>query len=200
MAGTGCVVGRLSTLCFRWCGMCLSSFTISSTDPSAGWNRNWNGNSNRWGGPRRGGTPKSRSGAGTPLRGAGVDSPQRGNSTPRGSGSSRGRGRGRGRGKGRGGGGVRWEFDNGGDVFTSSRRPHFGVGVDAGAQARTRTKIGKDASLSELLYSERPLLRPVKFVRATLTPFLFQNSEEVFGPALDVAGEKNLVILARWLI
>ncbi|KAI6002898.1 hypothetical protein EDD15DRAFT_2360803 [Pisolithus albus] len=44
----------------------------------------------------------------------------------------------------------------------------------------TRQPPSLDASLSDLLYLERPLLRPVKFVRATHTPFLFQESEEIF--------------------
>lgn len=48
--------------------------------------------------------------------------------------------------------------------------------------------MGKDAPLSDLLYSERPLLRPVKFVRATLTPFLFQNSEDVLKSAVEAKG------------
>ncbi|KAH0828093.1 hypothetical protein J3R83DRAFT_3752 [Lanmaoa asiatica] len=74
------------------------------------------------------------------------------------------------------------------DPFSAvPRRPHLGVGVGVGAKARTT--IGRDASLSDLLYSERPLLRPVKFVRATLTPFLFQHSEEVLKPALQAAAD-----------
>ena len=57
--------------------------------------------------------------------------------------------------------------------------------------------VGKDAPLAELLYSERPLLRPVKFVRATSTPFLFQHSEEMLKPAGDNnAGELVLFVLS----
>ncbi|KAG6332751.1 hypothetical protein ID866_6341 [Astraeus odoratus] len=41
---------------------------------------------------------------------------------------------------------------------------------------------------TDLLYSERPLLRPIKFVRATLTPFLFQESDEILQPASESAG------------
>ena len=107
----------------------------------------------------------------------GMDSPRRGGSTPRGWGRGRGRGRG-------------WVPDNGGDPFSAPRRPHFGVGVGAGAKARSI--IGKDAPLSDLLYSERPLLRPVKFVRATLTPFLFQHSEEMLKSTAETAGERFL--------
>ena len=48
-------------------------------------------------------------------------------------------------------------------------------------------------------------MRPVKFVRATLTPFLFQHSEEVLKSAADIAGERFLLMqfidtTARWLI
>ncbi|KAI6001677.1 hypothetical protein F5J12DRAFT_894542 [Pisolithus orientalis] len=43
-----------------------------------------------------------------------------------------------------------------------------------------RQPPNRDASLSDLLYFERPLLRPIKFVQATHTPFLFQESEEIF--------------------
>lgn len=134
-------------------------------------------NANRGSGPWRGGTPKSRLGTGTPLRGR--DSSRRGDLTPRGMGAGRGRGRGRGgRSEGRGRG---RELDNGGDPFSAQRgRPHFG---DVGVGVKARTMIGKDAPLSDLLYSERPLLRPVKFVRATLTPFLFQKSEDALKPA-----------------
>ena len=135
---------------------------------------NGGGNVNGGNGFWRGGTPRSRSGAGTPLRG--TDSPRRGASTPR------GRGRGRGRGWGRG-----WGPDDGGDPFSTPRRPNFGVG----AGAKAKSIVGKNAPLSELLFSERPLLRPVKFVRATLTPFLFQHSEEVLKSAADIAGERR---------
>ncbi|KAI6021583.1 hypothetical protein BKA83DRAFT_4284209 [Pisolithus microcarpus] len=44
----------------------------------------------------------------------------------------------------------------------------------------TRRPSNLNAPLSDLLYLERPLLKPIKFVRATHTPFLFQESEEIF--------------------
>ncbi|KAG8214154.1 hypothetical protein J3R82DRAFT_10921 [Butyriboletus roseoflavus] len=91
----------------------------------------------------------------------------------RGSGLGRGRGRGRGRGQA-----------NGGDPSSASRCPRFG-GV--GVNSKARTSVRNDAPLSDLLYSERPLLRPVKFVRSTLTPFLFQYAEEVLEPAPQAA-------------
>ena len=151
-----------------------SSFDVNPTGVSGSRNGNGNGNGGR--GSWRG-APKSRSGAGTPLRG--TDSPRRGGSTAR--------GRGRGRGWGRG-----WGPDDVGDSFGGSRRPRFGVG------GKARPTIGKDAPLSDLLYSERPLLRPVKFVRATLTPFLFQHSEDVLKPAAQVAGVWGFLVWMRW--
>ncbi|KIJ60078.1 hypothetical protein HYDPIDRAFT_117800 [Hydnomerulius pinastri MD-312] len=120
------------------------------------------GNMNRGGGPWKGGT--QRSGTGAPMRG--TDSARRANSTPR--------GRGRGRARGRGGG----QFD--------SPRTHLGFGAQKGVHP---TKVlGKDAPLSNLLYSERPFLRPVIFVPAKLTPFLFQESEELLKPVSEEVG------------
>lgn len=49
--------------------------------------------------------------------------------------------------------------------------------------------LGRDAPLSDLLYAARPLLRPVKFVRAIHNPFLFQESEDIFQPVPESTGE-----------
>ncbi|KAI9571623.1 hypothetical protein HD554DRAFT_2168881 [Boletus coccyginus] len=132
-------------------------------EPSSVLGTNGGRNGNRWNAPWTGGTSRSRSGAGTPSRGA--NSPWRGASTPRG----------RGRGS--------WRPDDGGDRFQSGP-PHRRLGLGS----KARTNIGRDAPLSSLLYSERPLLRPITFVRATLTPFLFQHSEDVLEPVADSAG------------
>ncbi|KIK94890.1 hypothetical protein PAXRUDRAFT_420075 [Paxillus rubicundulus Ve08.2h10] len=122
------------------------------------------GSVNRGNGPWRGWMP--RSGAGTPLRGA--SSPRRGTSTPRGAGRGRGRGRG------------------GDHSFDDSRRPwHAGLG----AQKETGYSVTRraHAPLSDLL--SRPLLRPVKFVRATLTtPFLFEKEEELLNAVSEEVG------------
>lgn len=48
--------------------------------------------------------------------------------------------------------------------------------------------LSRNASLSDLLYAERSLLRPVKFVPATHTPFLFQQSDDIFQPASECTG------------
>lgn len=129
---------------------------------TVGWNRNANANGSGNGNPNRGTGPSRR--GGTPKSRSGAGTP------------SRGRGRGRGRG---------WAPDN--NDQDTSRRPHFGVG----AKTSTTGTLGKDAPLSALLYSERPLLRPIKFVRATLTPFLFQHSEEVLNPVAGITGGRS---------
>ncbi|KAF9234279.1 hypothetical protein BU15DRAFT_65828 [Melanogaster broomeanus] len=45
-----------------------------------------------------------------------------------------------------------------------------------------------DAPLSNMLDSERPFLKPIKFVRSTFTPFLFQRSEELPEPLSEEVG------------
>ena len=58
-----------------------------------------------------------------------------------------------------------------------------------GARNRRSGKIGSyNAPLSSLLYEERPLLRPIVFVRSTLTATLFQEEEEIFEPGVEEIG------------
>ncbi|KAF9234305.1 hypothetical protein BU15DRAFT_79192 [Melanogaster broomeanus] len=45
-----------------------------------------------------------------------------------------------------------------------------------------------DSPLSNMLDSERPFLKPIKFVRSTFTPFLFQRSEELPQPLSEEVG------------
>ncbi|KAI5830900.1 hypothetical protein K523DRAFT_271177 [Schizophyllum commune Tattone D] len=55
-----------------------------------------------------------------------------------------------------------------------------------GARNRRGGKMGSyNAPLSSLLYEERPLLRPIVFVRSTLTATLFQEEEEIFEPGVE---------------
>ncbi|KAI0046164.1 hypothetical protein FA95DRAFT_1412088 [Auriscalpium vulgare] len=54
------------------------------------------------------------------------------------------------------------------------------------AKLRTGT-----APLSQLLYDDRPLLRPIKFVPSEFTPKLFMEEEEIFKPVADEAGEQD---------
>jgi hypothetical protein len=48
-----------------------------------------------------------------------------------------------------------------------------------------------NASLSQLLYEDRPLLKPVTFVRSRHTPTLFLEEEEIFKPVAEEAGRRT---------
>ncbi|KAJ7211082.1 hypothetical protein C8J57DRAFT_1483860 [Mycena rebaudengoi] len=119
--------------------------------------------------PSRGyGGPGSRGrGIGSPSRGydtpsRGYDTPSRGYDTPsRGYDTPRGRGRGRG------------DFDSPRDR----------------GRGRGGPKLRPDAPLSRLLYEDRPLLRPIIFVRAVHHATLFQEEEELIQPVVEDVGE-----------
>ena len=103
--------------------------------------------------------------------------PTRGMATPR------GRGRGAGsdsypsRSRGLGGkGGI-------GDTSPRGR----GKGRHGGGGSRL---LSDAAPLSSLLYQERPLLRPVVFVRSVLSSTLFQEEDEIFKPVTEEVGEE----------
>ncbi|KAL1742507.1 hypothetical protein HDZ31DRAFT_43116 [Schizophyllum fasciatum] len=131
---------------------------------------------------------------GNNKRGRGGPSPgprggaARGSSTPRGRGAGRGRGRG---GRGRGAKNGYIPFDEG----NAPRRAEFASPLRGSAPStptrgtRNRGRGGKmgsyNAPLSSLLYEERPLLRPIVFVRSTLTATLFQEEEEIFEPGVE---------------
>ncbi|KAL1728077.1 hypothetical protein EV714DRAFT_215934 [Schizophyllum commune] len=118
-----------------------------------------------------------------------------------GSGTPRGRG---GRGRGRGGrGGLNNSgyipFDEGSSTPRGNAppRPEYASPMRGnapstptrggmGARNRRGGKMGSyNAPLSSLLYEERPLLRPIVFVRSTLTATLFQEEEEIFEPGVE---------------
>ncbi|KAJ7784463.1 hypothetical protein B0H16DRAFT_298750 [Mycena metata] len=114
------------------------------------------------------------------ARGRGIGSPSRGYDSPGG----RGRGRGnfdspqdnyRGRGRGRGG-----------PNFDSPQDNYRGRG-----RGRGGPKLGPNAPLSKLLYEERPLLRPIKFVRSVHHATLFQEEEELIQPVVEDVGEEE---------
>ncbi|KAJ7025333.1 hypothetical protein C8F04DRAFT_1191473 [Mycena alexandri] len=114
------------------------------------------------------------------ARGRGIGSPSRGNDFP----GWRGRGRGnlgspqdnhRGRGRGRGG-----------PNFDSPQDNYRGRG-----RGRGGPKLGPNAPLSKLLYEERPLLRPIKFVRSVHHATLFQEEEELIQPVVEDVGEEE---------
>ncbi|KAH9069785.1 hypothetical protein EDB83DRAFT_2551021 [Lactarius deliciosus] len=48
-----------------------------------------------------------------------------------------------------------------------------------------------NASLSQLLYEDRPFLKPITFVRSQVTPTLFLRGEEIFKPVAEEAGEQE---------
>jgi hypothetical protein len=65
---------------------------------------------------------------------------------------------------------------------------------------RLGTKLGTGTPLSRVLYEDRPFLRPVVFVRAEHTPFLFQEEEDILQPGMEDVGTPYslpLIILAR---
>ena len=49
--------------------------------------------------------------------------------------------------------------------------------------------------LSKLLSEDRPLLRPVVFVRSVYTATLFQEEEEILKPLAEDVGEFDWVLL-----
>lgn len=80
------------------------------------------------------------------------------------------------RGRGRGRGGNDNNFDSRG-----------GRG-----RGRGGPKLRPDAPLSKLLYGERPLLRPIKFVRSVHHATLFQEEEELLQPVVEDVGQSSL--------
>ncbi|KAH9957298.1 hypothetical protein BC827DRAFT_1226041 [Russula dissimulans] len=46
-----------------------------------------------------------------------------------------------------------------------------------------------EASLSQLLYEDRPLRKPIVFVQSKFTPTLFLNQEDIFKPVAEAAGQ-----------
>ena len=127
-------------------------------------------------------TPRGARGRPQPFHntGSGRNTPTRGMETPR------GRGRGAGSdwypsGGRRGKGGI-------GDTSPRGR----GKGRHAGGGSRLRPDA---APLSSLLYEERPLLRPVVFVRSVLTTTLFEEEDEIFRPVTEEIGEECCSVL-----
>ncbi|THH16891.1 hypothetical protein EW146_g3823 [Bondarzewia mesenterica] len=63
---------------------------------------------------------------------------------------------------------------------------------DYAKQARWASKLRTaTAPLSQLLSEDRPLLRPIIFVRSKCTPTLFMEEEEIFEPVVESAGDEN---------
>ncbi|KAF8268210.1 hypothetical protein EI94DRAFT_1728370 [Lactarius quietus] len=49
----------------------------------------------------------------------------------------------------------------------------------------------ENASLSQLLYEDRPYLKPITFVRSKMTPTLFLRDDDIFKPVAEEAGEQG---------
>jgi hypothetical protein len=61
---------------------------------------------------------------------------------------------------------------------------------EGGRKRRLESKLRHgDASLSQRLYEDRPLLKPVTFVRSRHAPTLFLKEEEIFQPVAEKTGQ-----------
>lgn len=88
------------------------------------------------------------------------------------------------------------ELEYGSGRGRGGRSPR-GLGGDAYARGRggrnLKSKLHGGASLSKLLYEDRPLLRPIMFVPSLATPKLFQDEEELLQPLAEEAGELHVI-------
>lgn len=50
-------------------------------------------------------------------------------------------------------------------------------------------KLKAGAPLSKLLYEDRPLLRPIVFVRSVYTATLFEEEEDILQPLAEDVGQ-----------
>lgn len=113
-------------------------------------------------------------------RGSGVFTPRGGFRTPRGHDSPRGRGRG-----------------SPYVPIPHDEPDHYGRGRGSPGPAYPRgrgarnlaSKLRAGAPLSKLLYEDRPLLRPIVFVRSVLTATLFEEEEELLRPLAEDVGK-----------
>ncbi|KAG6815705.1 hypothetical protein H0H87_012089, partial [Tephrocybe sp. NHM501043] len=121
---------------------------------------------------------------------------------------ARGRGRGgsnsnsgsktpRGRGKGRGGTSNDFTSPRGRGGFNDFGSPRGPAGISdnspRGGRGRGRggSKLGRDAPLSDLLFQERPLLRPIVFVPSVHTKTLFQEEEDILQAVVEEVGDEE---------
>ena len=56
-------------------------------------------------------------------------------------------------------------------------------------------KLRAGAPLARLFYEDRPLLKPIQFVRSVYNPTLFEKEEDIFLPVIEPAGE-----CSQWLV
>ncbi|KAG6818613.1 hypothetical protein H0H93_003443 [Arthromyces matolae] len=75
---------------------------------------------------------------------------------------------------------------------TYSRPPRgFGQSPRGRGRGRGGFKLRPDAPLSDLLFQERPFLRPIIFVPSVQTKVLFQEEEEIFQAVVEEVGEEE---------
>ncbi|KNZ82050.1 Protein SQS1 [Termitomyces sp. J132] len=71
------------------------------------------------------------------------------------------------------------------------RRGGIGDSPRGRGRGRGGSKLRPDAPLSALLFQERPLLRPIKFVPSVHTRVLFEEEEEIFQAVVEEIGEEE---------
>ncbi|KAK7692129.1 hypothetical protein QCA50_003748 [Cerrena zonata] len=116
-----------------------------------------------------------------------TDGPKRGSYTP----GSRGRGGGSGyptprgtstpRGRGRGNSGRQTPNYNGSPSRGRGQPSFYGPQRGRGS----KSKSGPNAPLSKLLYEDRPMLKPIVFVRSVHTATLFKEEEDILKAAVE---------------
>ncbi|KZV77400.1 hypothetical protein PENSPDRAFT_741035 [Peniophora sp. CONT] len=114
---------------------------------------------------------------------------------------ARGRGRGRGRGSPFSGSNSSSSFRRGSSTprgtFASPLRGTSSPRGDLGPKDRFRQKMldkklkNTSTPLSQLLFEDRPYLKPIVFVRSSMTPSLFVDEEEIFEPVVEAADEQE---------
>lgn len=119
-----------------------------------------------------------------------TDGPKRGSYTP----GSRGRGGGSGyptprgtstpRGRGRGNSGRQTPNYNGSPSRGRGQPSFYGPQRGRGS----KSKSGPNAPLSKLLYEDRPMLKPIVFVRSVHTATLFKEEEDILKAAVEKPG------------
>lgn len=88
---------------------------------------------------------------------------------------------------------------SGGSGRGSGRSTPRGFGF-GGMRGNNREKPHSGMSLARMLDLDRPFLKPVHFVRAQETPFLFQNEEEILEVVQVKGMLRNILCLRKLLI
>lgn len=111
-----------------------------------------------------------------------------GYSTPRGMNSPRGRGRGQ-------SGTQTPNYYDVGSTPSRGRGSDSPYGQQRGRGFRSSaSKLHAGAPLSKLLYEDRPLLRPIVFVRSVYTATLFQEDEDILKAAVEEPGKSTFYL------